>query len=59
MKNTIKSIIRKSNHSATDFMLAYMDGKTNDAMVLSLIISTIETSNHPKTAEALRAMFLL
>lgn len=57
MKNTIKNIIKKSNHSATEFMLAYIDGKTNDEMIRSIIINTIETSNHPKTAEALLAMF--
>ncbi len=57
MKNTIKNIIKKSNHSATEFMLAYMDGKTNDEMIRSIIINTIETSNHPKAAEALQAMF--
>ena len=57
MKNIIKNIIKKSNHSATEFMLAYMDGKTNDEMIHSIIINTIEASNHPKTAEALLAMF--
>lgn len=57
MKNIIKSIIKKSNHSATEFMLAYMDGKTNDEMVRAIIVNTIETSNHPKAAEALQAMF--
>ena len=56
MKNIIKTIIKESNHSATEFMLAYMDGKTNDEMIRSIIISTIEASNHPKTAEALQAM---
>lgn len=57
MKNIIKNIIKKSNHPATEFMLAYMDGKTNDEMIRSIIINTIEASNHPKTAEALLAMF--
>lgn len=57
MKNIIKNIIKKSNHSATEFMLAYMDGKTDDEMIRSIIINTIEASNHPKTAEALLVMF--
>lgn len=57
MKNTIKSIIKKSNHSATEFMLAYIDGKTDDEMIRSIIINTIENSNHPKAAEVLQAMF--
>lgn len=57
MKNTIKNIIKKSNHSATEFMLAYIDGKTDDEMIRSIIINTIENSNHPKAAEALQAMF--
>ena len=57
MKNIIKNIIKESNHSATEFMLAYMDGKTNDEMLRTIIISTIEASNHPQTAEALQAMF--
>ena len=57
MKNIIKNIIKQSNHSATEFMLAYMDGKTNDEMIRSIIINTIETSNHPKAAEALQVMF--
>ena len=57
MKNIIKNIIKESNHTATELMLAYIDGKTNDEMIFSIIINTIETSGHPKTAEALQAMF--
>ncbi len=51
MRNTIKNIIRKSNNSATAHMLAYMDGKTSDALVLSLIVSAVENSNHPNTCD--------
>jgi hypothetical protein len=32
-------------------MLAYMDGMTSDLLLLSLIVSAVEESNHPNTCE--------
>jgi hypothetical protein len=57
MKNTIKKIVRNSNASAKDFLIAYIDGKTNDPMLLSILANTIEASGHPRTAECLLYLF--
>ena len=57
MKKTIKNIVRKSDASAKDFLLAYIDGKTADPALLSILVNTIETSGHPLTAECLLYLF--
>jgi hypothetical protein len=57
MKNTIKKIVNNSNAGAKDFLLAYIDGKTSDPMLLSILANTIEASGHPLTAECLLYLF--
>ena len=57
MKNTIKKIIRNSNAGAKEFLLAYIDGKTSDPLLLSVLVNTIEASGHPQTAECLLYLF--
>ena len=55
MKN-IRKVIKNSNNSAKEFMLAYLDGKTTDPMVLSLIINEVQYSNNEEAINELMAI---
>ena len=54
MKN-IRKVIENSNHSAKEFMLAYLDGKTTDPMVLSLIVNEVQYSGNMEAISELMA----
>ena len=46
MTNEIIRTIKKSGHPMTEIMVAYLQGKNHDEMVLNLIINTLELSGN-------------
>ena len=46
MTNTIINTIKKSGHPMEEVMIAYLQGKNNDEMVLNLIVNTLELSGN-------------
>lgn len=53
----IKDIIKESDHPMAELMTGYIDGKTSDTSLLSLIINTIEKSGHPETARLINSLY--
>lgn len=53
----IKDIIKESDHPMAELMTGYIDGKTSDTSLLSLIINTIEKSGHPQTERLIESLY--